>query len=126
MTKAGLIGITLVALARAQTATEAVLHNFAPPTGYYANGVLRDSTGNIYGSTVGGGTKGDRQGWGAIYKLDTAGHYTVLHSFTYGPSGDGPSAVSMDPAGNLYGTTPRGGTGRVGNVFKLDTAGNLT
>src|SRR5579871_650798 len=57
---AGLLGITLVALAQAQTATEVVLHNFAPQTRYYPNGVIRDSAGNIYGSTVGGGTGEER------------------------------------------------------------------
>ncbi|MGA8813751.1 MAG: choice-of-anchor tandem repeat GloVer-containing protein [Candidatus Sulfotelmatobacter sp.] len=45
--------------------------------------------------------------------------YTVLHSFTGGVDGATPSAgLTMDAAGNLYGTTLDGGSG-YGTVFKL-------
>jgi uncharacterized repeat protein (TIGR03803 family) len=45
--------------------------------------------------------------------------FTVIHTFT-GLEGAGPSAgLTMDPAGNLYGTTGGGGTARQGTVFKL-------
>lgn len=46
--------------------------------------------------------------------------YTVLHNFTGGQDGASPQAgVTMDRAGNLYGTTASGGTGGFGAVFKL-------
>ncbi|MGC2108390.1 MAG: choice-of-anchor tandem repeat GloVer-containing protein [Candidatus Korobacteraceae bacterium] len=45
--------------------------------------------------------------------------YTVLHTFG-GTDGSGPQAgLTMDRAGNLYGTTVYGGTKFQGNVFKL-------
>jgi len=45
---------------------------------------------------------------------------TVLHSFTTGGDGSEPFAgVTMDRAGNLYGTTSSGANGNVGTVYKL-------
>jgi uncharacterized repeat protein (TIGR03803 family) len=44
---------------------------------------------------------------------------TVLHSFTGGSDGGSPAAgLTVDAAGNFYGTTPDGGAG-YGTVFKL-------
>jgi uncharacterized repeat protein (TIGR03803 family) len=112
--------------AQAQTATETVLHSFAsPPKG--ANpfaGVIRDSAGNLYGTTYNGGAAGA----GVVYKVDTAGHQTVLYSFTGLADGGYPEAgVIRDSAGNLYGTTLQGG-GRIsaGVVYKLDSSGHET
>ena len=46
-----------------------------------------------------------------VYKLDTAGQETVLHSFTGGPDGNFPAAgLLRDSTGNLYGTTEMDGT----------------
>ena len=57
-------------------------------------------------------------------QLDTAGHETVLYTFTGGADGGWPYVgVMRDPAGNLYGTATYGGTAGAGVVFKLDTAG---
>jgi len=113
---------------------ETVLHSFrggadgAQP----AAGVIQDSAGNLYGTTQGGGGTG----FGTVFKVDTAGHETVLHSFTGAPSdGAYPSAgLLLGPAGNLYGTTTAGGSGRDGAgggleggvVFEVDTAGHET
>jgi len=104
------------------------------PKGAYPDaGVIRDSAGNLYGTTVGGGT-----GFGVVYKVDTSGHEKVLHSFTGGTDGASPFAgVIRDSAGNLYGTTFEGGTivicppdifspGGCGVVYKVDTAGQET
>jgi uncharacterized repeat protein (TIGR03803 family) len=109
------IGISL-ALAQA---SEIVLHNFAsPPKGAYpTSGVIRDSAGNLYGTTSNGG----RAGYGVVYKVDSVGHETVLYSFTGGLDGSLPYAgVIGDSAGNLYGTTNGGGTAGYGVVYKLD------
>ena len=79
-------------------------------------GVIRDSAGNLYGTTSSGGTAGH----GVVYELDAAGNYTVLYSFTGGADGANPVAsVTLAPAGNLYGTTDGGGKYGGGVVFML-------
>ena len=97
---------------------ETVLYNFtglADGGAPYA-GVIRDSAGNLYGTTMYGGTAQA----GVVYKLDTAGHETVLYSFTGGIDGGNPSAgVIGDQAGNLYGTTTKGGKYGGGVVYVL-------
>lgn len=87
-------------------------------------GVIRDSAGNLYGTTIQGGTSGA----GVVYKVDSAGHETVLHSFTGGADGVFPyfNGVTRDPAGNLYGATYSGGTSNAGVVYELDAAGTET
>ena len=95
-------------------------------------GVIRDSAGNLYGTTRGGGVPGTRCptstfGCGVVYKVDTTGQETVLYKFTGGADGGNPAAgVVRDSAGNLYGTTVYGGSANAGVVYKLDTAGNQT
>jgi uncharacterized repeat protein (TIGR03803 family) len=77
-------------------------------------GAIRDSAGNLYGTTVQGGAAG------VVYKVDPAGQETVLYSFTNGDAGGYPySGVILDSAGNLYGTASNGGKGSNGLVFKL-------
>jgi uncharacterized repeat protein (TIGR03803 family) len=83
--------------------------------------LIRDSAGNLYGTTFYGGTTG----YGAFFKLDTAGKLTVLHSFNDAPDGAHPiGGLVLDKAGNLYGTTSDGGDlscgfSGCGTVFKL-------
>ena len=105
-----------------------VLYSFAGTgagDGQYPNAALvRDAAGNLYRTTVGGGASG----YGTVFKLDTTGKETVLHSFS-GATGDGASpygGVVRDGQGNLYGTTEAGGTSNCGTVFKLDTTGQET
>ena len=101
---------------------ELVLHNFAVGRGATPVGGVTLAPDGIYGTTTDGGTAG----FGVVYKLDTAFHYTVLHNFT-GADGSYPSAgVIRDSAGNLYGTAYEGGTADWGVVYKLDSAGNYT
>jgi len=85
-------------------------------------GLVLDPAGNLYGTTVAGGTFN----WGVVFKLDAAGHETVLHSFTNGADGAEPYAgVTLGPDGKLYGTTGFGGRKGIdgfegGVVFRLD------
>jgi uncharacterized repeat protein (TIGR03803 family) len=86
-------------------------------------GVTQDSEGNLYGTTAAGGASG----YGVVFKVDTTGHETVLHSFTGGADGGAPYAgVILDSGGNLYGTTTSGGSSNEGVVFRLDPSGNET
>ena len=117
--------------APASSSREVVLHSFeSPPLGAYpAWGVIRDSAGNLYGTTdgaysdVGGGGAYDA---GVVFKIDTSGNETVLYTFTGGNDGGSPNSLIADSAGNLYGTTALGGASDAGVVFKLDTSGNET
>ena len=86
-------------------------------------GLIRDDSGNLYGTTVAGGSVNS---YGIVYKLDPTGKETVLHVFT-GPDGQWPwASLVFDKNGNLFGTTSFGGTNGDGTVFELDKAGNET
>ena len=79
-------------------------------------GVIRDSGGNLYGTTQYGGPADA----GVVYKVDTAGQETVLYTFTGQADGGAPYAGLIgDAAGNLYGTTEANGKFAAGVVFKL-------
>lgn len=107
---------------------ESLLYGFgALPDGERPEGgVIRDSSGNLYGNTLFGGSGGGNYGYGTVFKVDSSGKETVLYSFTGGADGGGPSGTLVrDPSGNLYGTTRAGGLG-YGTVFKLDPAGKET
>jgi len=100
-----------------------ILHSLSTSDGAgSASGLLRDSVGNLYGTTESGGAHGQ----GAVFKLDPSGNYSILHSFT-GRNGDGSepfAGLVRDAAGNLYGTTFMGGAFSLGTVFKIDALGN--
>ena len=82
-------------------------------------GVIRDSAGNLYGTT-----SPDSNDLGVVFKLDTSGNETVLYAFTGGANGDRPSGgLFRDSAGNLYGATEYGGSSNAGVVFQLTNAG---
>jgi uncharacterized repeat protein (TIGR03803 family) len=71
-----------------------------------------DSAGNIYGTTVFGGTYQTCNGGtcGVVFKLDANGNETVIHDFSGGDDGSAPEVgLAMDSTGNLYGVTTEGG-----------------
>jgi uncharacterized repeat protein (TIGR03803 family) len=111
------------------TGHETVLHTFTGATDGSSpdsQGVVLDSAGNLYGGTVGGGIASGTAGFGVIYKVDSSGQQTVLHTFTGGADGGVPSGVVRDSAGNLYGDTLLGGASGAGGVFRLDSSGQET
>lgn len=104
---------------------ETVLYSFTGGAdgGNPWGGVVLDSSGNLYGTTYSGGANG--LGWGVVYKVDAAGHQTVLHAFNGGSDGSGPIGdLIFDSVGDLYGTAASSGSGGV--VYKLDLTGHLT
>ena len=107
------------------TGTETVLYSFAgtPDGANPVASLVRDTAGNLYGTTQYGGPSGS----GTVFKLDTTGKETVLYSFTGTPDGANPVAgLIRGAAGNFYGTTYYGGTSGNGTVFKLDANGKET
>ena len=83
-----------------------------------------DSAGNLYGAALGGCIE---QCNGTIFKLapNSNGIWTesILYTFQGGTDGGFPTAIVLDGAGNLFGTTFSGGDGRsscsCGTVFEL-------
>jgi uncharacterized repeat protein (TIGR03803 family) len=116
---------------------ESVLHTFAgPPDGQFPSApLLRDGSGNFYGTTTGGGISDlgcAGAGCGVVFKLDSSENETLLYSFTGGADGGFPigGALVMDSKQNLDGTAQLGGdtscgysTG-CGVVFEVASAGN--
>ena len=102
--------------------TENVLHSFKwdGNDGIWPVAVVLDSAGNLYGTTVRGGTQDSGTVFELTPNLDGTWSETVLHSFKGGKDGAGPSAnLILDAFGNLYGTTTSGGAYGYGVVFKL-------
>lgn len=91
-------------------------------------GLMIDGKNKLFGTTYQGGA----DGYGTVFELHRHNgkwKYKVLWTFTGGNDGGLPSGrLSMDSAGNLYGTATEGGTGVVGVVFELSPppAGSTT
>jgi uncharacterized repeat protein (TIGR03803 family) len=88
-------------------------------------GLVFDRAGNLYGATVaaGAGTNG-----GTVYQLANlhgSWSFAALYSLS-GAYGGPKGSLTMDAAGNLYGTTYEDGAFGYGSVFKLAPQGDGT
>jgi uncharacterized repeat protein (TIGR03803 family) len=99
-----------------------ILHSF----GSYGDGInpygglVRDSSGNLYGMTPWG--KGRKSALGIVYRVSSSGKEAKPHVFAGAPSdGSNPyGGLIRDQTGTLYGTTQTGGsTNGCGIVFKI-------
>lgn len=104
------------------TWSETVLHTFAGGSDGRnpVEGLVRDQAGNLYGTVPIGGTGNS----GAVFELSpgAGGQWTwnILYAFTGGNDGAIPySSLTLDEAGNLYGTTSQGGATGNGVVYEL-------
>ena len=120
-----LLALLSISVTRAQVPTLTILHSFknTPDGAAPEAGLFRDKQGNLYGTTCCDGANG----WGTVFKLDTAGTETVLVNFGADTVAAAPEAeLTMDKAGNLYGTTMFfGGESGFGTVFKVDATGEF-
>jgi uncharacterized repeat protein (TIGR03803 family) len=90
---------------------------------YPAHDVILDSSGNVYGTTGGGGEHSE----GAIFQLQRSGSGWVEHIIaSFGApdtcAGYTLSGIIMDQAGNIYGGTT--GDGATACLFELSPSGN--
>jgi uncharacterized repeat protein (TIGR03803 family) len=98
--------------------TEKAIYNFqGGKNGGGPTGLILGKSGDLIGATNFGG----RNGVGTVYKLrHSKGHWILTTLYDFAGSGNGPWAQpTMDPAGNLYGTTWGNSPGEYGTVFKL-------
>lgn len=92
---------------------ETLLYTFNPQTDGTSPlaGLVRDEEGNLYGTTSLGGYPG---GGGTVFQVTPGGAETTLYSFDGSKKSQGPygpaSGLVRDAQGNLYGTTPYGGS----------------
>ena len=104
--------------------TETVLYSFTGSNdGSYANSIVFDGKGNLYGTTERGGTGRCQLGCGTVFGLTQSGGIWkegLLYSFT-GQSGFEPQhgALTTDQSGRLYGTTFLGGKINHGVVYRF-------
>ena len=105
-------------LAQAQTFTALHQFNGQPGDGAFSEGsVLRDTAGNLFGTTTDPGT---------VFKIDSKGKESVLLVLNGGSPGIFPTgSLALDASGNLYGIA-EGGSGGAGVVYKLSPQGNET
>lgn len=113
------------------TGALSVLHNFTGGSdGITPQGAPAvDATGNVYGTTVTGGTGPCTfagPGCGVVYKIDPTGTETILHTFVQTDGASPVAGPTLDSAGNLYGTTFTGGEFNYGVVYKIDAAGTFS
>jgi uncharacterized repeat protein (TIGR03803 family) len=83
-----------------------------------------DGAGNVYGSTS---IQNGANVAGAIWVINTAGQFSVLHNLNGPTDGFGPnSPLVIGSDGNLYGTTLEDGSGGGGTVFSISPSGQFT
>jgi uncharacterized repeat protein (TIGR03803 family) len=111
---------------------ESVLYAFqgALDGAYPSGNLVFDASGNLYGTTSGGGlvtTNCSRQGCGTVFELSPAkgGTWTetAIYYFHGQPDGAGPVGLIFGDAGSLFGITSLGGNSNYGIVYELSPTG---
>jgi len=118
------------------TGTIHSLHKFTGGTdgGNPIGPLVQDASGNLYGVAQSGGDRScpdafldQRSGCGVVFKIDRRHVLTVLHTFTGRKDGAVPQGgLLLDAAGNLFGTTLKGGGSDIGTVYKIANDGAYT
>ena len=123
--------VLIGAAVRAPAQTETVLHSFSGGKGGSApsGGLVFDTAGNLYGTTLGGGNLQNcsHRGCGTVFELSPrptgSWTYSAIYSFSGVPDGAYPDSLVLDGAGNIYGTAFGGGQSGGGTAFELTRAG---
>jgi uncharacterized repeat protein (TIGR03803 family) len=91
-----------------------------------SSSLAQATDGNLYGTTVNGGTSNNcTGGCGTVFRITSAGTLTTLYSFS-NTDGSQPDGLIQATDGNFYGATSTGGTNGIGTIFKMIPSGTLT
>jgi uncharacterized repeat protein (TIGR03803 family) len=121
-------GGTVFELARRQNGSwiGKSLHNFGlnPLAGLSPQtGLLFDASGNLWGTTLGGGNLGCKSGCGVVFQLTLGSQgswkESVVHTFVDDPGYYPAGILISDTTGNLYGTTEGDGSFTFGSVYEI-------
>jgi uncharacterized repeat protein (TIGR03803 family) len=97
-------------------------YGYSESGGESQSGLILASDGYFYGTTYGGGSCGV----GTVFRVDSAGNLTTVHSFAYADGANPRAGLLQASDGELYGTTTRGGANNLGIIFKMTLAGTVT
>lgn len=106
---------TVFELSKGGSLTTLYRFNGTKDGGNPRGGLVIDPAGNLYGTAQNYGDlncnkRGGNPGCGTVFKLEPSGKFTILHTFSGSPDGATPSeSLTLDEAGNLYGTASFGG-----------------
>jgi uncharacterized repeat protein (TIGR03803 family) len=98
--------------------------------GFPFAGLLRDAAGNLYGTTMEGGTHSCQNGsyssgCGTVFQLNKRGNKLRYYSFD-GSNGEFPQSTPVELSGSFYGTTLEGGNNNFGILYKVNALGKET
>jgi uncharacterized repeat protein (TIGR03803 family) len=129
-----LAAASTAAIAQADAYAATITASFSAPTtapnSIEPSGLQLANDGHLYGTVCSGGSNGT----GAVYRVETDGSVTTIHSFaaastdtSINDDGICPIAgVVQGQDGDLYGTASIGGVNGGGTVFRLTLAGQFS
>jgi uncharacterized repeat protein (TIGR03803 family) len=130
LASAAIFSVSVLFCSTTRASTTEVIYSFGGGADgeYLDTDVAIDAAGNLYGTSVLGGTFGGGTVW-QLSQVNGNWVHTVLYNFTGGLDGGEPyKGVSLDGQGNLYGTAVTGGSGSCeggcGVTYKLTKSGS--
>ena len=92
-------------------------------TGLWVYGnLIRDASGDLFGTTWAGGSYGD----GTVFKLSPSGNLSLLATFNGANGANSQSGLLEDGKGDLFGMTDYGGANGDGTLFEITPNGTFT